>query len=311
MAQRVAGVAVVLLVGAAVVLWAAAPRLGWFVLAGVVLAVAYWFPRPALVVLPLVVAAAVIGLALSRTTPGPPIRPLIPESQDVRLLVQARYDTGREGWAVDETLAVRDEALAAAAAVLRPEAVDATGRSGLPRDAQVDALATWLAGQGWARGQERGAEPVFLRDGFVPAEVRVVPLRTRLSLAVRPVEVGGFVLFLTAGEGSVAELVAPAGLVVSTEPPSEAATVPDGELRTVELYRAGASRYTIAVEAASPLARYEPLRSLPDIARGDVPGYLLAGALALGLGVFKERALALVQRLLDRRRPSDGPATPG
>jgi hypothetical protein len=213
---------------------------------------------------------------------------------------------------VDETLAVPDEALAASAAVLRPGTVDpATRRSILPREEQVDALATWLAGQGWARGQERGAEPVFLRDGFVPAEVRVVPLRTRLSLAVRPVEVGGFVLFLTAGEGSVAELVAPAGLVVSTEPPSEAATVPDGELRTVELYRAGASRYTIAVEAASPLARYEPLRSLPDIARGDVPGYLLAGALALGLGVFKERALALVQRLLDRRRPSDGPATPG
>lgn len=44
MAQRAAAVAVVLLVVAAVLLCAATQRLIWFVLAGVLLAVAYWFP---------------------------------------------------------------------------------------------------------------------------------------------------------------------------------------------------------------------------------------------------------------------------
>jgi hypothetical protein len=74
-------------------------------------------------------------------------------------------------------------------------------------------------------------------------------------------------------------------------------TVPGGELRTINDYSD-----SIEIEMSSPFARYEPLRSLVDIARGDVTGLVLTGMFAFTLAIMKERVNARVERFLDRRR---------
>jgi hypothetical protein len=94
-------------------------------------------------------------------------------------------------------------------------------------------------------------------------------------------------------------------MIVSTNPPSEPKPIPSGELRIVNVGQEGLHSSSTEIEVASPLARYEPLRSLPDLLRGDVIGWILAGSVTLLLGAVKDRVKAAIGGLLKRRVADD------
>ncbi|MCW2756205.1 MAG: hypothetical protein JWQ32_3616 [Marmoricola sp.] len=281
------------------------PHLLVFIALGAALGAAYWYPK---FVLPIAGAALLVTLifVVLKSESLPPLHYLQRE-RDVQMTVKANYDTERNGWTVQGIFAVPLDSLEAVTNHSPGDIWLDEGSNGLTYAQQLERLNRELDEQVWRLAREQGGEPVYesVRNDFVPAQARYYPLRSKSELPWPAVQLKSPNFVLAPGKGSVLEITAPAGMIVSTNPPSEPKPIPSGELRIVNVGQEGLHSSSTEIEVASPLARYEPLRSLPDLLRGDVIGWILAGSVTLLLGAVKDRVKAAIGGLLKRRVADD------
>jgi hypothetical protein len=176
-----------------------------------------------------------------------------------------------------------------------------------PASLRITTIEFLLMQEGWRLKQLQNNEPVFDRPvEFLSAPIRTFPqLKTRLALPLSSVYIGNSAL-LVPGEGSTLALTAPKGMILATTPPSEPKHVTDGEVSLIDqLY----SINSVDIDAVSPLARFEPIRSVLDLTKGDLPGYILGLVALLLVAIFRDKMMAGLARLIGlERRKSDQPS---
>jgi len=279
------------------------PTLLWFVVAGVFIGAAYWYPRQFAWLALFGLAAGITDyLLLPQVSPR---SPLVVPTVEVRTQIDAQYDTHRNGWVVNQefmipsaSMEILSETAEHNARLDYSEASEPLGQLRIQDELQR---------QGWRLVRKQNNDPVFGRteERFEPANVPSFPLRSPFGIEIEEPSVENS--YLVASERSVVNLTAPMGLIASTEPPSDPKRVPGGEQRRVEV---SASTSFIKIEAASPLARFEPIPSILDASGSSVTGYVVAALVGLFLGSLKDRVKNRIDRLLGGPPRQDPPAPP-
>lgn len=292
-------VAVLTLVGALAVMVASNPDLFPFALLGLLLGIPLLARSLRSAVLLAGVGLVVLLGALILLTGGrsalPYVRPAVP----VQVQMTARYDSAGEGWTISERFVLSRAALLELSTDGDPWFSGGEPTRPEPSPAEIEtmfrAAEAELRAQDWQLSGGVLDAPVFEHaPRLIRAPVGYFPLRQAHYLDVVDVSVNG--KDLSAGASSTLVLVATPGLVSSTSPPSEEAASPDGEVRTIELRASGYGKTGISIETVSPLARFEPLRSLTGLADENWAGFALASGVALLIGIAGDRIRALLGR---------------
>ena len=294
--------AVVLLVLAAL-LALLNPALWIAVVIGALLGISLWLP-PRLLFLTLVSVAGigVIGFLVVASLNGgfgggyDPNRAAPPTLRSVAVNATATYDTDAHRWRLAEQFKLSPETLARAAQLLWNDQQSGQALTELAVTEQERLVTDHLKTLGWNREASVDGELVFSASAprTIAGDVPVYPLTTGLSLPVLEVRLTGS-FSLHPDKSSNLLIRTPEGMILSTEPASDAKPVPDGEERSVPVNINGFPVTSVAIEAASPAVRHEPLRSITKLSLGAAAAWIVGGLWAGGLALFKDEAKAKVQ----------------
>lgn len=234
----------------------------------------------------------------------------VPRSQSWGVIrtATATYEQSPGKWVLDQQILIPEESREAALSFLQLFAAGAQ-EGDRKSVAAEEELVGALERLGWQRAPDQDGALVFDKPADdVHGDVRLYPFTTTHTISLPDIEVFGSLFVFHAAEGSGLVLNGPTNLVMSTEPVSSESRVPAGEQHKVVL--TGTSPDTVEIETASPLVRQEPLTTLTRISTAQVAAWVGVGLFGIGLGAFRDRIKAYVNRLMNHRRsPLRGPFT--